>query len=213
MIFEFWNKLPNHECIHPEDKDVLNQYAGVFELDIPPGHINGQLKTAPVIALFLNPGFEEEDKAIFQNEGSRALLFDQISGKNDFPLWFNRWKKWFLPRVRIGNMTEEQIANQVAILNVCSYASKDANLLKPSILDSLPSTQMAIKYLHEVLIPQAKRGDRFIVVCRAAWAWKIDRSLECQNIKFVNNPRGGHFGPEIREQIERWLKLRQARDI
>jgi len=109
-------------------------------------------------------------------------------------------------------MTEEQIASQVAILNVCSYASKDANLLKPSILDNLPSTQIAIKYLHEVLIPQAKRGDRFIVVCRAAGAWKIDRSLECQNIKFVNNPRGGHFGPEIREQIERWLKLRQARN-
>jgi hypothetical protein len=60
--------------------------------------------------LFLNPGFEQEDKAIFQDEGCRTLLFDQIEGESDFPLWFNRWKKWFLPRVRIGNMTDEQIA-------------------------------------------------------------------------------------------------------
>jgi len=131
------------------------------------------------IVLSLNPGFEQEDKAIFQDEGCRTLLFDQMEGESDFPLWFNRWKKWFLPRVRIGNMTDEQIA---------------------------------IKYLHKVLIPQAKRGERFIVVCRAAWAWKIDRTMESENIKFVNNPRGGHFGPEIREQIECWLKLRQAKN-
>lgn len=209
MIFEFWKELPEKSCIHPKDMDAINRHEGVFELDVPPGHINGQLKTAPVVALFLNPGFEEEDKNSFENEKFRELLFKQIQGESDFPLWFGRWKKWFLPRVKIGGMTEEQIANNVSIFNVCSYASKDAKLLTPSTIEKLPSSQMAINYLHNVLIPQAQRGERFIVVCRAAWAWNIDRSIECDNIKFVKNPRGGYFGPDIRENIETWLKTKQ----
>jgi len=201
MIFDFWKKLPDKSCVHPEDLEVVEKCNGVFELHVPPGHINGQLKTAPVIALFLNPGFEDEK--------CRELLFKQIEGESDFPLWFNRWRQWFIPRVKIGDMTEAEIAKNVSIFNVCSYASKDAKLLTPAILKKLPSTQVAIKYLHEVLIPQAQRGERFIVVCRAAWAWKIDKALECDNIKFVNNPRGGHFGPEIRGEIESWLKVRK----
>jgi len=209
MLFEFWKDLPDKECIHPKDLDVINQNKGVFELHVPPGHINGRLKTAPVVALFLNPGFEEEDKQGFENEECRKLLFEQIQGESDFPLWFNRWKQWFLPRVKIGSMTEDQIAKNVSIFNVCSYASKDAKLLKSSIIDSLASSQVAIQYLHDVLIPQAKRGERFIVVCRAAWAWKVNKSMECENIRFVNNPRGGHFGPDIRESIESWLNNKQ----
>jgi len=209
MIFEFWKDLPEKACIHPKDIGVLNEHRAVFELNVPPGHINGRLKTARVVALFLNPGFEEEDRNIFDSDKSRERLFKQIQGESDFPLWFARWKRWFLPRVRIGNMTEEQIASNVSIFNVCSYASKDARLLTPSIIAKLPSSQVAIGYLHSVLIPQAQRGERFIVVCRAAWAWNIDSSLECEHIKFVKNPRGGYFGPEIRGKIEAWLKTRQ----
>jgi len=210
MIFEFWKDLPEKSCVHPKDMDTLNEHKGVFELNVPPGHINGQLKTSPVVALFLNPGFEEEDRDSFENEKLRELLFKQIQGESDFPLWFTRWKKWFLPRVKIGGMTEEQIAINVSILNVCSYASKDAKHLTPAIIEKLPSSQVAINYLHKVLIPQAQRGERFIVVCRAAWAWKIDKLIECENIKFVKNPRGGYFGPEIRKKIETWLKINQS---
>lgn len=177
----------------------------IFALDVPPGHINGNLRTAPVVVLFLNPGFEDEDKQVFEKEDCRILLFEPIRGESDFPLWFNRWRKWFLQRVKLDGMTDEKIGKNVSIFNVCSYASRDAKRLKPSILNSLPSSQAAIEYLHEVLIPQAQRGERFIVVCRTAWAWKIDKSIECDTIKFVKNPRGGHFGPEIRTQIKVWI--------
>lgn len=208
MIFDFWEKLPQKACIHPDDEDAIEQHKDIFELHVPPGHINGQLKTSPIIALFLNPGFEDDDKQGFEDDKNRALLFQQIKGESDFPLWFHRWRRWFIPRVKIDGMTDAEIARNVSILNVCPYASKDAKRLTPSVLNKLPSAQVAIKYLHEVLIPEAQRGERFIVVCRAAWAWKVDQSLECDNIKFVKNPRGGHFGPEIRNQIKSWLKTR-----
>ena len=204
MIFDFWSKLPEKACVHPEDEAAVEKYKDIFELQIPPGHINGQLKTSPVIALFLNPGFENEQE--FEDDECRNLLFEQIKGESDFPLWFDRWRKWFIPRVKIEGMSESEIAKTVSVFNVCSYASRNAKDLTSSVLKNIPSSQIAIKYLHDVLIPQARRGERFIVVCRAAWAWKIDKSFECENIKFVNNPRGGHFGPEIRGSIKNWLE-------
>jgi len=96
----------------------------IFALDVPPGHINGNLRTAPVVALFLNPGFEDEDEQVFEKEDCRILLFEQIRGESDFPLWFNRWRKWFLQRVKLDGMTDEKIGKNVSIFNVCSYASR-----------------------------------------------------------------------------------------
>lgn len=212
MIFDFWNKLKAQQCVHPEDANVLKKHPDTFELNIPPGHINGQFKSAPIIALYLNPGFEDEDRLSFDNAEYRELLFQQIQGENDFPLWFERWKKWFIPRVRINDLDDNQLAKNVAIFNVCAYASKDAKMLTPEIIESLPSSQVAIRYLHDVLIPQAKRGERFIVVGRGAWAWKLKPSCdyECSNIRFVSSPRGGYFGPKIREEISQWLKSSNA---
>lgn len=208
MLFDFWKKLPPQHCIHPEDRIVIDQHPGIFELGIPPGHVNGQLKTGPVVACYLNPGFEEVDRACFESEPERTKLFQQIAGESDFPLWFERWRKWYLPRVRCGQLTDSQTARTVAIFNVCAYASKDAKHLKASIVRNLPSSKLARRYLHEVLLPQARRRERFIVIARGHWAWEIDRSLECDNIRFVPNPRGGHFGPEIGNAIAKWLESR-----
>jgi hypothetical protein len=61
-------------------------YPGVFELDIPPGHVAGRLRTAPVVVCYLTPGFEETDREVFSDEVRRQALFDQIAGNNDFPL-------------------------------------------------------------------------------------------------------------------------------
>ncbi len=72
MIFNFWDKLPHKACVHPGDKAVIDQHKDIFELHAPPGHINGQLKTAPIIALFLNPGFEDEGKQRFEDESCRT---------------------------------------------------------------------------------------------------------------------------------------------
>jgi hypothetical protein len=208
MLFDFWKALPDQQCVHPEDCKVLAKHPGIFELSIPPGHVNGRLKTAPVVACYLNPGFEEADRIVFSSETERRLLFEQINGESDFPLWFERWGKWFLPRVRLCQMTGEQIASKVAIFNVCAYASKNADNLKPSIVKNLPSSKMARRYLHEVLIPQAQRRERFVVIARGGWAWQVDRSIESDNIRFAPNPMGGHFGPEIRNAISKWLESR-----
>jgi hypothetical protein len=174
-----------------------------LELDIPPGHINGRLKTAPIVALFLNPGIKDDDRAHFATSNGRQQLIEQAEGESDFPLSIPGWKKWFLPRVRIDGMEPHELAKNVAIFNVCAYASREASLLTEAFLRDLPSANIARAYLRQVLIPEARARRRFIVICRGRRFWGVDRS-ECVGNIQCGFPRGGHFGPAVREAISRW---------
>ena len=71
MMFDFWNKAGRNTCVHPEDLPVLESQKHKFVLDIPPGHIAGPVTTAPVIALFTNPGI-----------GTKIVMFMTIQ-RND----------------------------------------------------------------------------------------------------------------------------------
>jgi hypothetical protein len=210
MLFDYWKALPFREKVHPADLKIVERHRGVFDLTIPPGHVSGRLRTAPIVACFLNPGIEQEDKEYLETTEGQSVLFDQICGDRDFPLQIPRWEKWFMSRVGGIRLTKEQLIRTVAIFNVCPYASKNANRLTQSILRDLPSAQLARQYLHEVLIPQAQVGERFLVICRGAWAWEVSRQrrlLECDTIRFAY-PRGGHFGKEISNRISTWLESR-----
>jgi len=209
MLFDYWKALPTGEHIHPADRPVIDTCRHVFDLSIPPGPVNGRLKTAPVVACFLNPGVERPDKEYLGTSEGRRVLVDQIDGEHDFPLQIPRWEKWFMSRVQRIRLTKEELIRSVAIFNVCAYASQNAKLVTKTILRDLPSAQIARRHLHELLIPQAQRGERFLVICRGAWAWEVSRSMECDTIRFAY-PRGGHFGQEISERISAWLQSRST---
>ena len=147
--------------------------------------MNGPLKTAPVVVCYLNPGCEEADRRIFADEANRKKLFGQIAGEQEFPLWFERWSQWYLPRVRFGGRSDSEIARTVAIFNVCAYASRNANHLTVAMVRSLPSSGIARRYLHEVLLPQARRLERFVVIARGSWAWEVDLAMESENVRFA----------------------------
>jgi hypothetical protein len=211
VLFDFWKRLPPEHCVHPDDCSVIRDQLS-FVLDIPPGHVNGRLRTAPVVVCYLNPGYEESDRVQFENETNRRALFEQINGDSDFPMWFDRWREWYLPRVRFGDLPDNEIARTVAIFNVCAYASRNANCLTRSTIRRLPSSVIARRYLHEVLIPQARRRERFVIIARGRWAWGLNDSFESHNLRFAPNPRGGHFGSAIRVAVHEWFqtKAREA---
>ena len=210
MLFDYWQDFRFGEKVHPADVRVIERYPGVFDLSIPPGHVTGRLKTAPIVACYLNPGIEHDDKKYLETTEGQNVLFDQICGERDFPLQIPRWEKWFRSRVRHIRLTKAQLIRAVAIFNVCPYASRNANRVTRSVLRDLPSAQVAQRYLHEVLIPQAQRGERFVVICRASWAWEVTSSMACDTIRFAY-PRGGHIGKEIGDRISSWLEMKSAR--
>jgi hypothetical protein len=216
-IFEYWRPelrsewaIPGQRCVHPDDEPYLSKNTFGLELNVPPGHINGRLKTAPIVACFLNPGYEEQEANYFAKPEGRKMLLDQAAGESDFPREkeLDRWWSWFKPRVKIEGMGDEELAQNVAILNICAYASKNAGLLSSGFISKLPSATVARAFLHQVLIPEAKEGKRFIVVCRAAWAWGVPRTQQGNNLE-IGFPRGGHFGPRVRALVGDWWRGRK----
>jgi hypothetical protein len=206
MLFDFWRELPPGDTIHPADRVLLKKFPNTFETGMPPGQINGRFKTALVVACFVNPGFDDEDRALLQDPVKRQLLLDQLDGTQQFPIWIPGWKSWFLERVGRIELPEYELASTVATFNACAYASKNTKKMSRSLVNQLPSTLIARKYLHEILIPKAKERKVFLVFCRGNWAWKVDKSIENENIRFAPNPVGGHFGERIGKDINLWLR-------
>ena len=211
MLFEYWRSLPPGHLVHPEDRPLLDRHPGQFELRMPPGQIAGPLKTAPVVACFVNPGFDASDAELAQDPNTRRALLAQLDGEQAYPTQFPAWKSWYVERVgRVKNPVED-LARTVAILNFCAYASPNTESLSRALVQSLPSSIAAKRYLHEVLLPEAGRGQRFVVICRGAWAWGVKRSQESDNVRFAPNPAGGHFGPALSTAIQQWLSKRSAK--
>lgn len=77
-IFEFWSCIGRGEKIHPADIKIferLNPKAHGFELGCLPGCFNGPLRTAPVVFLYLSPGFSQSDlDKANSDEGKDAYL-------------------------------------------------------------------------------------------------------------------------------------------
>ena len=62
-IFEFWAQIKRGQLIHPADAPVFARMDAEkhgFQLHCLPTCFNGRLKTAPVVLLFLSPGYDED---------------------------------------------------------------------------------------------------------------------------------------------------------
>jgi hypothetical protein len=63
-IFEFWSQISRGENVHPADRKVLdrmNPHKHGFRLDCLPSSFGGRLRDAPVVLLYLSPGFAQQD--------------------------------------------------------------------------------------------------------------------------------------------------------
>ncbi|MEY9634111.1 hypothetical protein ABIF66_002340 [Bradyrhizobium japonicum] len=62
-IFKFWSTIGRSDTVHPLDKPVfarLNSSHG-FDFRCLPSNIGGKLRTAPIVLLYLSPGFSKAD--------------------------------------------------------------------------------------------------------------------------------------------------------
>jgi hypothetical protein len=62
-IFDFWSQIRRGEKIHPADKEMFRRIDPKkhgFELKCLPACFAGPLRTAPLVLLYLSPGFREE---------------------------------------------------------------------------------------------------------------------------------------------------------
>lgn len=65
-IFKFWSLIDQAETIHPLDRPIFDRLKDShgFDMRCLPSNFGGKLRTAPIVLLYLSPGFSETDVRI-----------------------------------------------------------------------------------------------------------------------------------------------------
>ncbi|WP_338829141.1 hypothetical protein [Bradyrhizobium sp. 27S5] len=85
-IFKFWSMIGKADTIHPLDRPVfarLNDSHG-FDLRCLPAKFGGKLRTAPIVLLYLSPGFSETDVKIARSKEGQERYVKQRTGRLGF---------------------------------------------------------------------------------------------------------------------------------
>jgi hypothetical protein len=62
-IFRFWATVKRKDRIHPADREVFARVKGhTSDLKCLPGCFGGPLRTAPIVLLYLSPGWSPLDR-------------------------------------------------------------------------------------------------------------------------------------------------------
>jgi hypothetical protein len=172
-IFEFWSGLPGDAHVHPADQTVLDRVEHHFELDCLLGPFRGRLRTAPVVLLFLSPGFKESDRVHGQTKAGQEYYVRLRSGDCDLPTAeeHEAANTWATRIVRQFELDYDTIRSNVAFLNIGAYKSQDFRDWK--MLTALPSCRITLDWTQSVLFPQAEAGERVVVCLRSAELWGL----------------------------------------
>jgi hypothetical protein len=163
-----------------------------LHLDLLPIPFVGNLKTASVFLLMLNPGFGPHDYfGEYKVPKYRAALIDNLrqTRSNSFMFldprfsWHGGYDYWhtklrnlittFAETVSIPyDRAREFFQTHIAALELAPYHS--VNFAIPGrLFNSLRSAQLARDFVHDELLPHAKSGKCLVVVTRAVKNWRL----------------------------------------
>jgi hypothetical protein len=202
-IFEFWSQISRGENVHPADRKVferMDPHKHGFRLDCLPSSFGGRLRDAPIVLLYLSPGFGKQDKVDAQKD----------EGKD---YYVRRWKgyepirdiegNWMWSRTRIFG-DYKAVRDKIALLNIGAYHS--ANVRSFASLLALPSSRVSLGWAQDVLFPEAEAGKRIVICMRSASYWGLEQGRKYKGTLLfapkVN--RGGylHKNDENRRLVE-----------
>lgn len=214
-IFEFWSRIKRGETIHPSDKDVFKRMKPErhgFQLNCLPSCFGGRLRTAPVIFLFLSPGFsgEFESRDALTVEG-RDYHSKKLGGDEPFRD-YGPGKDWLISRTK--RFADYDIVRQnVATLNIGAYHSKDVR--DYASLMALPSSRVSLSWAQRVLFPAAERGERIVACMRSPAYWGLEAGQRYGKSLFAPEVnRAGHlFKNDTNEKLVELIRHRLHREV
>jgi hypothetical protein len=173
-IFAFWSSVPDAAVVHPADARVFARCSHRFERDCLPLCFFGPLRTAPVVLLFLSPGFADPfDRLHAGSPEGRRYYRDQRTGAAPLPSPADHapafdWCRRVLAQF---GLDAAAVRDRVAVLNIGAYHSKSFH--DYAMLTALPSSRVALDWAQATLFPAAERGERVVVCLRAARLWGL----------------------------------------
>ncbi len=187
-----------------------------LHLDLLPMPFVGNLETASVFVLMLNPGLGPSDYfGEYRVPEYRAALRANLRQERDRPFFFLEprysWHGGFAYwhgklHGLIGSLAQRNgisyggarqlLQSQLAVLQLAPYHSP-RSALSNRLLSALPSVALARAFAVEVLLPRAREGDCLVVVCRKAKTWGLP---EMGNVVVycASEARAAHLGPASR---------------
>lgn len=192
-IFRFWSQIKKGQRIHPADRaafKLMEPRRHGFQLQCLPACFSGPLRNAPVVLLFLSPGYVEAEDTEAKTRSGRNYYFRKWKGRE--PIRDSGpGKNWFKSRTKV--FSEFDIARRkIAILNIGAYHSK--KMYSYSSMMALPSSRVTLDWAQDVLFPQAMAGKRIVVCMRAAAHWGLEAGKRYPGTLFAPlMTRGGHL--------------------
>lgn len=225
-IFDFWN--PEHlvkwvqrdgeeKTVHKDDHPFLemaykSEKVPTFKVGArPPTPWDGPLQKAKVVICYANPIYDSNDLKYLE------IIRKQLDGRQNLPVvepdLIPHWRDWYKPRFRSIYDTDDRLdklKSDLAVFNICPYASDNMDEPNGRIAAGLPSAWMAQKHLREVLIPAAKARKIFLVIARAHTRWGVTAGF-CNDATIrLESSRYGRITDETGRAIEEFLKTRAA---
>lgn len=172
-IFKFWSQVGRHDKLHPADRPIFARVKRHgFDLRCLPACFGGRLRTAPVVFLYLSPGFSRWDLIDARTKRGRDRYAERrrgnlsLGGPEDHK---GAWQWWSSRTKCFGDW--RQLRSKIAFLNIGGYHSKTFGDIP--LLAALPSSRVSLDWAQSVLFPQAIRGERVVVCLRAARFWGL----------------------------------------
>lgn len=199
-IFDFWSRIPDAATIHPDDAYVFERAPTRFELDCLPTAFTGPLRTAPIVLLFLSPGFDETDREHARSEQGRLWYKEQRSGIGPLPTPETHepaWR-WWTKTVRQFGVEIDKFQGKLAILDMGAYHSRKFG--DWPMLSALPSSRVALEWAQNVLFPAAEEGERVVICMRSPRYWGLGKKARYGKSLFAPAvTRRGHMRHESEE--------------
>ena len=159
-----------------------------------PQPFNGDLLNAEVYVLTLNPGFGCSDyDANYRKLRYRQALLDNINQTQPcgvlpfffldpkferhggYSYWFGKLKKTICEIARCNGMAldeaRDMLGHKMAVMEIFPYQSANASRLG-TLIDSLPSSQLALEFVRCHVLEKVKRGKASVIVVRQVNRWR-----------------------------------------
>lgn len=164
-----------------------------FHLSLLPVPYLGDLSKADIFILLLNPGFsisnyDSMQSPLYRTLSTRSIrqefkdiefpmisLDPMLASTAGFVWWHGKFAE-LISRISEARHISylnalKQLANRVAAIELVPYRSKSFSASK--LINKLPSTIAARRYVHEELVPRARRGEITLIVTRKAKDWGV----------------------------------------
>ncbi|HEY1473846.1 MAG TPA: hypothetical protein VGF53_07155 [Pseudolabrys sp.] len=169
-----------------------------------PASFAGRLRDAPVVLLFLSPGFNQLDLKMARSRQGRSYYAKRRTGRQSLSAdWSGH--KWFKSRIKIFGLEFSQVRDKIAVLNIGAYHSR--RFTDYPLLAALPSSRISLDWAQSFLFPKALKGKRVVVCLRAAHFWGLEAGKQHGRSLFAPHvTRGGH----IRKKTGAEKRMRKA---